>query len=147
MTIWNSELPLLHGDGRHLVNIEWRLAELRTRPKRLRRAYSRRLLLEAHWLGLSWLLISGLQRIDLVMLDHCRLLVVLLLLLVLLLLVLLLLVLLVLLLVLLLLLLMKLLVLLLLLLAHAGLLELHRGSLGHLLNHLLRLLRLWTPSI
>ena len=127
------------------MNIEWRLAELRTRPKRLRRAYSRRLLLEAHWLGLSWLLISGLQRIDLVMLDHCRLLVFLLLLLMLLLLLLLLL-LLVLLLVLLLLLLMMLL-LLLLLLAHAGLLELHRGSLVHLLNNLLRLLRLWTPSI
>lgn len=136
-TILNSELSLLYGNGRHLVATEWRLAKLRICAKRLRRAYSGCLLLEVHRLGLTWLLSSVLQWVDLLVLDYWSLLLVLLMLvrvLVLLLLVLLLLLLLVLVLV--------------LLLTHAGLLIFHCMcmSLAQLLNNWLRRVMAWTPS-
>lgn len=113
---------------------EWRLAELRICAKRLRRAHSRCLLLEAHRLGLTWLLTSILHRIGLLVLDYCRLLLLLLLMLMLLVL---------------LVLLLLLLLVLVLLLTHAGLLVLHCMcmSLVHLLNHWLRRVLWWAPSI
>lgn len=133
------------------MTIKRRLAELRARPNRLRRAYSRCLLLEAHWLGLGWLRISVLQLIDLLVLECCMLLLVLLLMLLLLLMLVLVgcyrLLRLLLVVMLLLLLLLVVVELLLLLLAYAGLLELHRMSLVHLLNDLLWLGWLWAPSI
>lgn len=112
---------------------EWRLTKLRICGKRLRRAYSRCLLLEAHRLGLTWLLISVLQWVDLRVLDYCRLLMLLVLMRMLLLLVLWLLV----------------LLRLVLLLTHGELLVLHCMCmpLVHLLNHWLWRVLLWASGI